>query len=757
MAVNIGPRIGIDGEAEYRKQLNNIIQQQKTLSAEMRATESVFDKNASAQERASAKAASLTKQIDLQRQRVEMASKMVEESAKAYGEADDKTLKWKQVLADATTDLNKLEAELRDTVDVILDTGDGFEASADNIDEASRALDDSVGAADRASDGWSAFGAVIANLATDIFRKAIDGVKEFASGMVEAAAEVQASNAQFSQTFGELEGQADAMVKSIADSTGILDTRLRDSASGVYAFARSSGASTEEAMALTDTALRAAADAAAYYDMSLEEATEKLQSFLKGNMSNDAALGVSATETTRNAAAMELFGQKFNDLTEIQKQQTLLKMVTDAQELSGAMGQAARESDGWANVTGNLQEAWKQLQAEVGAPALQALVPVVKDVTAGFQDFSDKVFPKIRSAFDWIKKNPGTLKIAIVGLGAALVAYNWVSIVMGISSAVVGLAGAVKAFGAALASNPVGLIILGITAVVTAIKLLWDNCEEFRTAVTNIWNAIKDAFDSVVEWFRGKIESFKSSFSGLGASITSAKDSIVGSWTDLKTKTAEAWSNIKGKIEENGGGIKGVVTTIGDELARIWTGAFTAIDEATGGKLSSALSTVSRILTSISDTFTSILGGARDKVKEIIDKIVGFFDIDISFPKIPLPHFSISPKGWKVGDLLEGSIPKLSIDWYRKAYDDPIIFNRPTVLPTVNGLKGFGDGPGAEVVIGMNRLQELLAENAARAVQSTGSGFSPQIYVYAQPGQDVSQIADEVMQRMQYEINRRVS
>lgn len=90
-----------------------------------------------------------------------------------------------------------------------------------------------------------------------------------------------------------------------------------------------------------ERALRVAADSAAYYDRSLEDTTESLQSFLKGNFENDAALGLSATETTRNAAAMDLFGQKFKDLSEIQKQETLLKMVEDSMKLSGAMGQAS--------------------------------------------------------------------------------------------------------------------------------------------------------------------------------------------------------------------------------------------------------------------------------------------------------------------------------------------------------------------------------------------------------------------------------
>ena len=131
--------------------------------------------------------------------------------------------------------------------------------------------------------------------------------------------------------------------------------------------------------------LQAAADAAAYYDRSLEDTTESLMSFLKGNFANDAALGVSCTETTRNAAAMELFGQKYNELSEIQKQQTLLKMVTDAQELSGAMGQAAREAEGWENVIGNLSEAWRQFLGALGELYLDDVISVVQVITINLQ------------------------------------------------------------------------------------------------------------------------------------------------------------------------------------------------------------------------------------------------------------------------------------------------------------------------------------------------------------------------------------
>ena len=112
MAVNIGPRIGIEGEAEYRKQINNITQAQKTLNAEMKQSESAFDKSTSAQQKNAAKAKNLTKQVENQEKKVAQLRKMTKESADKFGENSTQTLKWKEALANAETELNRLNKEL---------------------------------------------------------------------------------------------------------------------------------------------------------------------------------------------------------------------------------------------------------------------------------------------------------------------------------------------------------------------------------------------------------------------------------------------------------------------------------------------------------------------------------------------------------------------------------------------------------------------------------------------------------------------
>ena len=112
MAVNIGPKIGIDGEKEYRKQINELITQQKTFSAEMRELESSFDDNTSAMEKNRKKGELLEKQIANQEKTVEELEKGLAAAKDKYGENATETNKWKQAVSNAKTELNGLKKNL---------------------------------------------------------------------------------------------------------------------------------------------------------------------------------------------------------------------------------------------------------------------------------------------------------------------------------------------------------------------------------------------------------------------------------------------------------------------------------------------------------------------------------------------------------------------------------------------------------------------------------------------------------------------
>lgn len=342
---------------------------------------------------------------------------------------------------------------------------------------------------------------------------------------VKSSAEIKAMNSQFEQTFGSLQDQASDAMNRVATESGILQTRLQGVGTSIYAFAKSSGADSAEAMQLMETALKATADASAYYDRSLEDTSESLMSFLKGNFANDAQLGVSCTETTRNAKAMELFGQKYNDLSEIQKQQTLLKMVTDAQALSGAMGQASRESDGFENVMGNMKEALKQTSGELGKVLLPTVIKFMQNLTKLIQKFSEM--------------DDGTKKLIVI-LGGLVTALSPILIVGGkifsgmgkiitnmpkIISGVKTIGTGVKALWAILSANPIGLVITAVTALVAGFIYLWNTSEEFRNFWKNLWESIKTIVSNTLDTVGKK---FTSIFNTAKNTVKSAIDYIKG-------------------------------------------------------------------------------------------------------------------------------------------------------------------------------------------------------------------------------------
>ncbi|MCM1508532.1 MAG: hypothetical protein NC177_15585 [Ruminococcus flavefaciens] len=215
-------------------------------------------------------------------------------------------------------------------------------------------------------------------------------IVDFGKKAINASAEINASNSQMEQSFGSLFSSADEAMRRVAESSGIVQTRLQGVGTSIYAFAKTSGMDSVSALNMMEEALQVTADSAAYYDRSLEETSESLQSFLKGNFENDSALGLSCTETTRNIAANKLYGKSFQQLSESQKQLALLQMVKDANALSGALGQASREADGWENVMGNLKESWRQFIAIIGQPLLEIAVKSVKKLTEALNFLAEK-------------------------------------------------------------------------------------------------------------------------------------------------------------------------------------------------------------------------------------------------------------------------------------------------------------------------------------------------------------------------------
>lgn len=278
------------------------------------------------------------------------------------------TEEFKSILTLVVGDFKKNSKEAKDAIKGVKDEMEGVAKAGKDADKGFRSFGKG---ADGATGG-------IRNLIGWLKRLlSITALVKAAQKAITEGASAMASEAQFSQVFGALEQNAKAALEAIAEETGFTAYSMRNAFSGIASFAKVSGMETAEALSLTERAMRAATDNAAFYDRELEDVVENMKGYLKGNYANDAALGISSTETTRNAMAMQLYGRAFKDLTETQKQWTLLAQIEQANQLSGALGQAARESNNWSTNVQRLKSYFQQLWAVLGKGLIAVFNPIL--------------------------------------------------------------------------------------------------------------------------------------------------------------------------------------------------------------------------------------------------------------------------------------------------------------------------------------------------------------------------------------------
>lgn len=262
------------------------------------------------------------------------------------------------------------------------------------------------------------------------------------------------------------------------------------------------------------------------------------------------------------------------------------------------------------------------------------------------------------------------------------------------------------------------------------IMAVWDAIKNYITTVVNsiknvittVWNSIKNVITTVINAVKNVISTVWNAIKTIIANVMNIIFSVIkGDWDSVKQSITNIINAIKSVISSVWNGIKAVISSvmngIKNTISSIWNGIKNTISSVFNGIKSVATS----VWNGIKDSITKPIEKARDTIKGIIDKIKGFFSgMKLQFPNIKLPHFKLSPSGWKIGDLLKGSIPKLGIEWYAKAMNNPIVMNKPTIWgydPETGKMQGGGEA-GTEIVSGANTLMNMI--QAAVSAQNDG-------------------------------------
>ena len=451
------------------------------------------------------------------------------------------------------------------------------------------------------------------------------------------------------------------------------------------------------------------------------------------------------TDQEKLEAASNIYGKN-----QMSKWLTLIQ--SSPEEVSGlrsALDDVTGSSKGMADAlmsgTGGTIEQLKStfdvLKVTVGeavAPAFQRLMENVIGVMNKFMEL-DPATQKLITTIAGIAAAVGPALIVIGKMASGVGAVMKLAPQIAKIPATIGkLKGVFTGLWGVLSANPIMLVIAAVAALVLGFIALWNKSEAFRNFWIGLWDGIKSIVSGAVEGIKGFFKGIGDFAGGLKDSLgktwntiktntgnvfNGIKTTIGGAWDKVKSNTSAAWDNIKASVQAKGGGIKGVIGTALEGYKNVWKAGFDVINKLTGGKLGNALSSARTKLGEMKNAFSEKMGTIKNVVSGGLDKVKNFFSgCKLSLPKIKLPHFKITGKL----SIKPPSVPKLSVDWYKKAYDNAVMFDSPTVLGTPAGMKGFGDGNGSELVVGTDRLMGMISsasgsEQTVKAIQSLGN------------------------------------
>ena len=233
-----------------------------------------------------------------------------------------------------------------------------------------------------------------------------------------------------------------------------------------------------------------------------------------------------------------------------------------------------------------------------------------------------------------------------------------------------------------------------LAAIQSAVSTAW---ESVKTATTTAFEAVKTASSTAWNSLKSAVETV----------LNSVKSAVSSAWSAVKTTTTTVFNAVKTAASTAWNAIKSTITTV-----------INSIKSGVSSGLSAIQSTVSSILNSVKNSFTNAFNSVWSFVQGVVGRLKSVFNFQWSLPHIKLPHFSISGSF----SLNPPSIPHFSVEWYKKAMNNGMILNSPTIFGmSGNRLLGGGEA-GAEAVVGVSPLMEMIQNAVANTQLAADTG-----------------------------------
>ena len=463
MAGDVKTRVSVEGAAEYRQQLTNITKQAKALSSEMKAVTSAFTENTTAEEKNRTTNQLLTKQIEVQKQKVELIEEQWKRATAAMGENSNAAL-------DLKNDLNRANAELNEMNKALQNTNKTLPAGFDDIKRGGMDFRD-------AADGAGSFTSSLQNMAkfvaaSAVFKAVVDGVKQ----IVNVFAEYEQVSGGIEALFG---AEAAAIIEQNAfkayKTAGVSANKYMEQVTSFSAaLLKSVEGDTVRAAFIADQAIRDMSDNANRFGTDLSSIQAAYAGFSRQQFQllDNLKLGYAGTQEGMEqllAEAERLTGREFD----ISNLADIYEAIHVIQESMGVAGTTAKEAED--TIIGSaaaMQAAWSNLLVGIAQDS--------DDLDVLVADFSE-------SAESWMGNVLETIQSIMPALAELLPEF----LVFGVSALWQVATGLLK--GAAYAVASVSEVIAQIIAELVGYDVDFEGAG--KNMVDRIWQGFSDAWD----------------------------------------------------------------------------------------------------------------------------------------------------------------------------------------------------------------------------------------------------------------------
>lgn len=493
---DIGPKISVEGEQQYRQQMKNIIQQQKEYAAEMASTTAALGKNSTAQQKATSVASVLSKQIQAQEAAIKLQNVQLQSAVAKYGAASNEASAYRTSIYKTNADLQTMKSRLEDAKN-------GMGEFADKTDKAA----DSLGSIQKKSgffDGMAGEVAKGQTLAT-AFSAIAGKIKEIGSQAVTTGVNYNAQVEQYQVALTNMLGSQEKASETLEQIKKDAARTPFDTANLVKAneYLISTG-ETAESSRKTILSLGDAVSAVGGGSDELGRMAQNLQQIKNAGKATAADIkqfayagidvyGILADYTGKSTAevqkmtvtydlltaalqnAAEEGGRYYNSMN-AQSETINGKLSTlkdNATQLSGAL-------------TANLTTAFGNLVTKANELAVAMKDGFDTGGFVGMMNAASETEPKlsaVASAAKFCAEHSEALKIALGTLAAAFITAK--------GSAML-LSTAQLAINAAMSANPIGIVIAALGGLAGALGTAYASNETFRNGVNNLASSFQN-------------------------------------------------------------------------------------------------------------------------------------------------------------------------------------------------------------------------------------------------------------------------